>query len=75
MNETDREFRKIFEETTTRNVRASIKFSNDTRVLIHTLEERVLKLEAQIIELNTQLEMFRTQLAPLQAIVFRGGTS
>ena len=74
MDETDKEYRKIFEETTTRNVRASIKFSNDTRVLIHTLEERTSKLEHQNRLLTEQLEQFRVMLAGVQAKLFSGGT-
>lgn len=74
MDETDKEYRKIFEETTTRNVRASIKFSNDTRALIHTLEERTSKLEHQNRLLTEQLEQFRVMLAGVQAKLFSGGT-
>lgn len=74
MDETDKEFRKIFEETTTRNVRASIKFSNDTRTLVHTLEERVAKAETQTRLLTEQLDQFRVMLSGVQAKLFSGGT-
>ena len=74
MDETDKEFRRIFEQTTTRNVRAAIGFGNDTRALIHTLEAKVEKLEEMIRIQNEQLDLLRRQLAPLQAKVFSGGT-
>lgn len=74
MDETDKEYRKIFEETTTRNVRAAIKFSNDTRALTHALEERVAKAENQTRLLTEQLEQFRVMLASVQSKLFSGGT-
>lgn len=74
MDETDKEFRRIFEQTTTRNVRAAVAFSNDTRKLIHDLEARVERLEQQNRLLVEQLEQFRIMLAGVQAKLFSGGT-
>lgn len=74
MDETDKEFRRIFEATTTRNVRAAIAFGNETRALIHALEKKVGTLEERISIQDQHLELLRRQLAPLQAKVFSGGT-
>lgn len=74
MDETEKEFRRIFEQTTTRNVRAAIEFGNDTRKLIHRAEERIVNLETQNRILTEQLEQFRVMLAGVQSKLFSGGT-
>ena len=74
MDETEKEFRRIFEQTTTRNVRAAIDFGNDTRQLVHRTEERLEKLEAHNRILSEQIEQFRVMLAGVQSKLFSGGT-
>ena len=74
MDETDKEFRRIFEGTINRNVRASIAFGNDTRKLVHDLEAKISQMDQHIRLQDEQLDLLRRQLAPLQARVFNGGT-
>jgi len=68
------EGRKIFEETTTNNVKTGIDFANDTRRLFRELEEKVIHLENIVRQQETTINDLRMSLAVVQAKLFSGGT-
>ena len=70
----DKELRKAFEETTTRNVQANIDFSQDTRTVVRELEEKVNNLDNLVRQYDTKFEEMTKQLAYLQAKVYSGGS-
>jgi len=68
------EGRKIFEETTTKNVKTGIDFANDTRRLFRELEDKVIHLGKAIRQQDITIEDLRKSLAVIQAKLFSGGT-
>ena len=66
---------KIFEDTTTKNVKTGIDFTQETRRLFRELEEKVRKLENTIQVQQELLNQFRIQLAGVQTKLFSGGTN
>jgi len=70
----DKELRKAFEETATRNIKANVEHSNDTRALVRQLEEKVALLEGYIKQYDEKLEQLQKQITHIQTKVFSGGT-
>jgi len=70
----DVDIRKIFEETTTRNVKAGIDHGNETRNIVRELEGTVGKLQAQIRLQDEKFKEIKKQLGIIQTKVFSGGT-
>jgi hypothetical protein len=68
------EGRKIFEETTTNNVKTGIDFANDTRRLFRELEEKVIHLENIVRQQETSINDLRNNLTVIQTKLFSGGT-
>ena len=68
------EMRKVFEETTTRNVNAMLDHGNETRRLVRELQEKVARQDETIREQNKVIQAFKLQLANLQMEVYKGGT-
>jgi len=68
------ETRKIFEETTTKNVQTGISFAQDTRKLFRELESKVTHLENIIRQQDTTINDLRNSLAVVQTKLFSGGT-
>lgn len=68
------ETRKIFEETTTKNVQTGISFTQDTRKLFRELEEKVLLLESIVRQQQETINEFRMSLSVVQMRLFSGGT-
>jgi chaperonin cofactor prefoldin len=69
------EHRKAFEETATRNIKTVVSYTTDTRVIVRELEIKVNSQDKQIASLNQIINDLRSQLATVQAEVYRGGTS
>jgi len=68
------EVRKIFEETTTRNVTAILDHSNKTRALVRELNDRIDKMEESIRVFSGMIDEMRKQLSFVQAELYKGGT-
>ena len=68
------EMRKVFEETTVRNVNAILDHGNETRRMMRELQEKVERQDATIREQHKTIEAFKLQLANLQMEVYKGGT-
>lgn len=69
------ELRKIFEETTTKNVKTGIDFTQETRNLFRELEAKVTLLEGTVRQQNDTINDFRISLSVVQTKLFSGGTS
>lgn len=74
MEQGEKEMRQIFEETTTRNVKAMLQHGNDTRSLVKELEAKVKKLEENIRVFQGIIDEMRQQLSFVQAKLYSGGT-
>ena len=70
----EKELRQAFEEVTTRNVRAAVQYSEETRKLVRQLEDKVTRLEGLIKNQDDAIEQLKIQLLGVQARVFSGGT-
>ena len=74
MESGEREMRKVFEDVTTKNVKATVAHSNETRRLLRELENKVKLLEEQLRQSNERIGELRTFITHLQSKVFSGGT-
>lgn len=74
MDETEKDFRKAFEDVTNNNLTAVIDFCQETRVLLRGLEETVQRQSNIIVSQNKTLDEYRKQLSGIQTKVFSGGT-
>jgi hypothetical protein len=70
----EKELRKIFEENTTRNVKACVEHGNNTRTLQRQLENKVILLEGILRQYAETFASQQLQLTNLQSIVYREGT-
>lgn len=70
----EKELRKAFEEVTTKNVKAILQFSTETRKMLRVLEDKAIKLEEMVRNQNTVIEELRLQLSSIQMKVYNGGT-
>ncbi len=69
------ELRKVFEETTTRNVNTMLDHGNETRKIVRELQEKVNQQDATIREQNKSIESLKLQLSNVQIKLYSGGTS
>jgi 6-phosphogluconate dehydrogenase (decarboxylating) len=69
------ELRKVFEETTTRNVNTMLDHGNETRKIVRELQEKVNQQDATIREQNKTIEALKLQLSNVQIKLYSGGTS
>jgi len=74
MESGERELKQAFEEVTTRNVRAILQHSNETRVIARDLEKKVVLLQETIREQVKEIQALKNQLANVQTKIFSGGT-
>ena len=70
----ENEMRKVYEEVTTRNVHASIDYSNETRKIVRELEEKVLHLEGLMREQNNTIAQLTQKISIVQGKLYSGGT-
>lgn len=70
----EKELRQVFEETTTRNVRAVVEHANATRAQVRALREDLDHANNRIAALEDVIKQLRTQLVALQARVYAGGS-
>ena len=68
------ELRKVFEETTTRNVTSILNHVNETRKQMRELTKKVEKQDATIREQNKVIEAFKIQLSGVQQQLYKNGT-
>jgi methyl-accepting chemotaxis protein len=68
------EGRKIFEETTTNNVKTGIDFANDTRRLFRELEDKVTHLTNIVRQQEQTIEDLGKSLTVIRTKLFSGGT-
>ena len=68
------DIRKIFEETTTNNVKAILGHSNETRTLLRDVEEKIKCLENMVLTQQGLLDILRSQIASVQAKIYANGT-
>jgi len=73
MESGEKEIRQAFEEVTTKNVKAAIEYSNETRKIVRLLEEKMLHLELLMQEQNKAIAGLRQQLAMIQGKLYTGG--
>jgi len=74
MEQGELEGRKIFEETTTNNVKTGIDFANDTRRLFLELEDKVTHLSNMVRQQEETINDLRLSLVVIQTKLFAGGT-
>lgn len=74
MESGEKEVRMAFEEVTTRNVKAAIDFSNETRRMVKDLEIKVKHFEELSIEKDKEIKVMKEQISSLQQKLYRGGT-
>lgn len=74
MDAGEKELRKAFEETTVRNVQASIDHSNNTRKTVLELKKEVEELKDFVAQYNKRFEEMTKQLSVLQTKVYAGGS-
>ena len=70
----EKELRKVFEETTTRNVTAAIGHGNETRRLVRELENKIKVLEGTIDQYKEKLEFLQKQITGLQQRAYINGS-
>lgn len=70
----DKEIRKAFEEVTTRNVKAAVNHSNDTRKIVRDLEAKILHLEEISRAKDNVINDMRQQISLIQQQLYSGGT-
>lgn len=70
----EKEMRKAFENVTTRNVKAAVAHSNETRKIVRELEDMVHRLEGTLREQDKKIEMYKQQITSLQAKIYREGS-
>lgn len=66
---------RTFEEITTRNVKTTIEFTQETRKMVNALSTEVQRLQKAILNRDAEIMELKKQLAAIQTILFRGGTS
>ena len=71
----DKEIMLASEEVTRRNVQAAVDYSNETRVLVRGLVERVEDLSRMLLTRDQDIALIRQQIAMMQAELYRGGTA
>jgi len=69
------EMRKHFEELTTRNVLASVKYANETRKIVRDLEKKILHLEKMSQQKDKMFGEMRLQISTLQQKLYSGGST
>ena len=68
------EMRQAFEETTTRNVKSAITYSNETRKIVRQLEEKIVHLERLAQGKDKELAEMKLQIARIQQQLYLKGT-
>jgi len=74
IQQTEKELRKAFEETTTRNLTAVVTHTNNTRELVRTLEEEITTLKNMVVTYTDQINQLKMQVSKLQQKAYAGGT-
>jgi hypothetical protein len=74
MDSGEKELRKIFEETTTNNVRAAVSHGNESRRLVRELTEKVVLLEGQLRQTNIRIDELKSLVTNLQIKAYQAGT-
>jgi len=75
MESGEKELRKAFEETTRRNVLSAVQHSNDTRLLVRALEEKVTALTNLVLSRSRDIDLLKQQLSIVQTKLYSKGTS
>jgi hypothetical protein len=70
----EKELRKAFEDVTTRNVKAAVEYSNETRKLVNDLVTKVDHLEKALIDKDKVINGLRMQIASIQQKLYTGGS-
>lgn len=73
LNETEIDYRKAFEEVTTKNVDTMIEYCRETRDLNYKLEKKVDALQNTIMGYDSVMKDLRLQLVTIQAKLYAGG--
>lgn len=74
MDETEKDFRKAFEDVTTGNLKVVLEYCQETRAIVRDLELTVKSQNNIIVSQNQMLDEYRKQLAGIQTKLFNGGT-
>ena len=69
------ELRKVFEDVTTNNVKATVAHCNETRKMMRVLEEKVILLEGALRQYDEKIEDLKKLVVNLQMKLYSGGTS
>ena len=67
------EMRKVFEDTTTKNVRTVVAYTTETRKMFRELEERMHAYEAKISQQAQQIQTLQQQIAQIRGQLYRPG--
>jgi hypothetical protein len=73
MDTGEKELRKAFEEVTTRNVRSAVDHGNETRRLTREIEEKIARLEMQVMQQRKLIDDLQTQVTSLNIVLYSNG--
>lgn len=68
------EMRKVFEETTTKNVKTVIDYTTQTRDLMRELEKTVKELKNMLVMRDKETTQFKQQISIIQSKLYTNGT-
>ena len=70
----DKEVLEVFQEVTTRNVKAVVAHSNQTRDMVRELENKIKSLDGLVRQYDEKIDMLQKQIVVLQTKLYSGGT-
>lgn len=69
------EMRKAFEDVTTNNVKAILEHGNTTRKIVRELSDKNEQQDQYVATLKKDIDDLKLQVANIQQLLYRGGTS
>ena len=70
MGSGEKELRQVFEEVTTKNLKTTIDFSQETRKMFRDLEKKVTRLESVVVTQNEINQGLKSQIQTIQAKLY-----
>lgn len=74
MDETDKDYRRAFEEVTTRNVQVGLNYAEKTRKMVLDYSTEIKDLRNLITSQEESLAQMKAQLTAIQVRLYKGGT-
>ena len=70
MGSGEKELRQVFEEVTTKNLKTTIDFSQETRKMFRDLEKKVTRLESVVVTQNEINQGLKSHIQTIQAKLY-----